>query len=93
MAADSAAKPQPQLLENGTILVPIANERSGWSMSRVDTDEDDYAYWLGEVQRSQPSGSMSNAVMGGILKSVGVLIAGVVFVWLAVAALVIVVLT
>lgn len=96
MPREAATKPQPQLLENGTILVPVSNEMGGWSMSRVDTDDDDYAYWLGQVQRSQQRQSLSNAVMGGILKSVGVMIAAVVLLLLliaAIAALVIIVLT
>jgi hypothetical protein len=50
-------KPDVQLLPNGDILVPVEAEdtESGWRVSRVSPDDDDYADWLRVVQGAQPA--------------------------------------
>ena len=43
-------RPDVQLLANGDILVPVAGDREAWRMSRVTTDDAEYAKWLRFVQ-------------------------------------------
>jgi hypothetical protein len=44
------AKPDVQLLANGDILVPVKEDGGTWRMSRVMTDDAEYAGWLCVVQ-------------------------------------------
>ena len=44
------AAPDPQLLENGDILVPVERSDDSWGISRVSPEESGYAQWLRLVQ-------------------------------------------
>ena len=54
-------KPEVQLLPNGDILVPVEAEdsESGWRVSRVSPDDDDYADWLSVAQNAQSADGLS----------------------------------
>jgi hypothetical protein len=44
------AKPDVQLLASGDILLPVSEESGAWRMSRITTDDVEYAEWLSYVQ-------------------------------------------
>ncbi len=57
------AKPDAQLLANGDILVPAAEDGGAWRMSRVTTDDVDYAKWLRFIQdRDRDPGLLARGV-------------------------------
>lgn len=59
----SAPAPDPQLLANGDILVPVAVDRGEWKMSRVAVDDDGYAEWLRTIQqRNREPGLLARGV-------------------------------
>ncbi len=57
------AKPDVQLVANGDILVPVADDGVTWRMSRVTTDDPEYAEWLRFVQdRDRDPGLLARGV-------------------------------
>ena len=44
------SRPDAQLLGNGDILVPVEDDGGGWRMSRLTSDDADYAATLAAIQ-------------------------------------------
>jgi len=75
-----AGAPDPQLLENGDILVPVEGSDERWGVSRISPEQAGYAQWLRLIQER-------NRAPGLFERGVSFWLAGV-FVFLAIPALV-----
>lgn len=74
-SAEQGPLPEPVLVENGDVLVPVhdTDASGGASVVRLSPDDDDYAYWLGRVQEAARGRSIAkrSAVVGKVAVLVG----------------------
>jgi hypothetical protein len=79
-----AARPDPQLLANGDILVPAKADDGHWRMVRIGLDDATYAEWLRVIQQQSRGPGLFTRGVAFWVSAALVLIALWVFIILAV---------